>query len=137
LRFPSGSPHDFAKSWTLRGSLGGYGSGRGGGRLTTESGLTPNLSKLRRDGLFQPGCSQSGSLIWTNTTRDAGKRVICDDSQIETAKPFDLCRNAAYPRPTKPSSIIAQVDGSGTAVTEKAFPSIELSADPAAPAKSL
>jgi hypothetical protein len=57
--------------------------------------------------------------------------------QIATAKLFDLRRNVAYPSPTKPSSIIAQVDGSGTAVTEKAFPSIELSADPALPAKSL
>jgi hypothetical protein len=69
--------------------------------------------------------------------------VSCDDGQIATAKPFDLRRKAAYPSPTKPSSIIAQVDGSGTAaltetaVTEKAFPSIELSADPALPAKSL
>jgi hypothetical protein len=71
--------------------------------------------------------------------------VICGTGQIATAKPFDLRRNAAYPSPTKPSSIIAQVDGSGTAavetafpgVVEKAFPSIELSADPALPAKSL
>jgi hypothetical protein len=70
--------------------------------------------------------------------------VICDDRQIATGKPFELRRNAAYPSPTKPSSIIAQVDGSGTtpaltetAVTEKAFPSTELSADPALPAKSL
>jgi hypothetical protein len=46
-------------------------------------------------------------------------------------------RQPRKPRPAKPASIIAQVDGSGTAVTEKAFPSIELSADPALPAKSL
>jgi hypothetical protein len=36
------------------------------------------------------------------------------------------------PSPTNPRAIMAQVDGSGTAATEKAFPSIELSADPAA-----
>jgi len=58
--------------------------------------------------------------------------VICEDGQIATAKPFDLRRNVAYPIPTKPRSIIAQVDGSGTPFTEKAFPSIELSADPRA-----
>jgi len=48
--------------------MGGYGSGRSGGRPTTESGLTLNLSKLFRDGLFRPGSFRSGSLIWTNTT---------------------------------------------------------------------
>jgi hypothetical protein len=53
-------------------------------------------------------------------------------------------RQPRRPKPAKPVAIIAQVDGSGTAateddtaVTEKAFPSIELSADPALPAKSL
>ena len=46
-------------------------------------------------------------------------------------------RHPKNPSPPNPSAIIAQVEGSGTAVTEKAFPSIELSADPALPAKSL
>jgi hypothetical protein len=31
-------------------------------------GWTLTLSKLLRNGLFQPECSRSGSLIWTNTT---------------------------------------------------------------------
>jgi len=53
--------------------MGGYGSGRSGGRATTDSGLTLTLSKLRRDGLFLPNCSQSGSLVWTNTT--TGERI--------------------------------------------------------------
>jgi hypothetical protein len=53
--------------------MGGYGSGRSGGRSTTENGLTLSLSELLRDGLFRPGCFQSGSLIWTNTT--TGERV--------------------------------------------------------------
>ena len=35
--------------------MGGYGSGRTGGRPTTESGLTLTLSKLLRDKLFRPG----------------------------------------------------------------------------------
>ena len=54
--------------------MGGYGSGRSGGRPTTDRwahALT--LSKLLRDGLFRPGCAWSGSLVWTNTT--TGERV--------------------------------------------------------------
>jgi hypothetical protein len=47
--------------------MGGYGSGRSGGRLTTENGLTLSLSKLLRDRLFRPGYAWGGSLIWTNT----------------------------------------------------------------------
>jgi hypothetical protein len=35
--------------------MGGYGSGRSGGRLTTDNGLTLTLSKLFRDGVFRPG----------------------------------------------------------------------------------
>jgi hypothetical protein len=53
--------------------MGGYGSGRSGGRPTTESGLTLTLSKLFRDGLFRPGCAWGGSLVWRNTT--TGERV--------------------------------------------------------------
>ena len=47
--------------------MGGFGSGRSGGRPTTESGLTLSLSKLIRDGLLRPGCAGTGSLTWTNT----------------------------------------------------------------------
>jgi hypothetical protein len=50
--------------------MGGLGSGRSGGRPTTDSGLTLALSKLLRDRLFRPGSFRSGSLIWTNTTTD-------------------------------------------------------------------
>jgi hypothetical protein len=53
--------------------MGGYGSGRTGGRATTDSGLTLTLSKLLRDQLFRPGCAWSGSLVWTNTT--TGERI--------------------------------------------------------------
>jgi hypothetical protein len=48
--------------------MGGLGSGRSGGRPTTDSGHTLALSKLLRDRLFRPGSFRSGSLIWTNTT---------------------------------------------------------------------
>jgi hypothetical protein len=50
--------------------MGGYGSGRSGGRETTDSGLTLILSKLLRDQIFRPGCAWAGSLIWTNTSTD-------------------------------------------------------------------
>jgi hypothetical protein len=53
--------------------MGGYGSGRSGGRPTTESGLTLTLSKLFRDGLFRPGCAWGGSIVWTYTS--TGERV--------------------------------------------------------------
>jgi hypothetical protein len=65
------SPHYFAKYWTLR--MGGFGSGRSGGRPTTDSCLTLDLSQLRRDGFFRPGFAGAGSLIWTNTT--TGERI--------------------------------------------------------------
>ena len=58
---------------TLRGSMGGYGSGRSGGRPTTESGLTLTLSKLLRGQLFRPGCAWGGSIVWTYTS--TGERV--------------------------------------------------------------
>jgi hypothetical protein len=48
--------------------MGGLGSGRSsGGRATTDSGLTLNLSKLHREGLLRPNCFQSGSITWTDT----------------------------------------------------------------------
>ncbi len=53
--------------------MGGYGSGRSGGRPTTEDGLAMSLSKLFRDRLFRPGCAWGGSLVWTNAT--TGERV--------------------------------------------------------------
>ncbi len=53
--------------------MGGFGSGRSGGRPTTEDGLILSLSKLLRDKLFRPGSACYSSLIWTNTT--TGERV--------------------------------------------------------------
>jgi hypothetical protein len=53
--------------------MGGYNSGRHGGRPTTDAGLTLHLDKLIRDRLFRPGRNLAGSLIWTNT--GTGERV--------------------------------------------------------------
>lgn len=47
--------------------MGGYGSGRSGGRPTVEDGLTLDLAKLLRDRLLRPGQAWGGSLTWTNT----------------------------------------------------------------------
>ena len=54
-------------------SMGGYGSGRYGGRPTTDSGLTLSLPKLMRDRLLRPDCAWGGSLVWTNL--NTGERV--------------------------------------------------------------
>jgi hypothetical protein len=51
--------------------MGGFGSGRSGGRPTTSDGLTLDLAKLLRDRLFRPGQAWGGSLVWTNTTTGA------------------------------------------------------------------
>jgi hypothetical protein len=48
--------------------MGGYGSGRSGGRATTEDGLSLSLSALLRDRQFRTGCAWAGSVVWTNTT---------------------------------------------------------------------
>ena len=46
--------------------MGGYGSGRSGGRPTVEDGLTLNLNKLIRERTFCPNQERSGSIVWTN-----------------------------------------------------------------------
>ena len=45
--------------------MGGYNSGRHGGRPTVGSGLTLDLYKLIRQGLLKPGQYRGGSFIWT------------------------------------------------------------------------
>jgi hypothetical protein len=53
--------------------MGGYNSGRYGGRPTIESGLTLDLYKLIRQGLFRPGENLSGSIVWTHV--GSGERI--------------------------------------------------------------
>lgn len=45
--------------------MGGYGSGRSGGRPTVESGLSLDLSRLFKTGWLKPGAWTSGTLRWT------------------------------------------------------------------------
>jgi len=52
--------------------MGGFNSGRSGGRPTPESGLTLNLYKLIRQGL-KPGQRVHGSIVWTRV--GTGERV--------------------------------------------------------------
>jgi hypothetical protein len=70
--------------------MGGYGSGRSGGRATTDSGLTLTLSKLLRDQSFQPGFATSGSLVWTNTT--TGERIGARGRYLGGKVPFGFRR---------------------------------------------
>ena len=53
--------------------MGGYNSGRHGGRPTVGSGLTLDLYKLIRQGLLKPGQYRGGSIIWTRV--GSGERV--------------------------------------------------------------
>jgi len=53
--------------------MGGYNSGRHGGRPAVEDGLTLNLNTLIREGLFCPNQDRRGSIGWTNST--TGERV--------------------------------------------------------------
>jgi hypothetical protein len=48
--------------------MGGYGSGRSGGRPTVEDGLTLNLPRLFKDGWLKPGAWTSGALRWTRVS---------------------------------------------------------------------
>jgi hypothetical protein len=45
--------------------MGGYGSGRSGGRPTVEDSLTLDLRRLFKDGCLKPGAWISGTLRWT------------------------------------------------------------------------
>ncbi len=45
--------------------MGGYGSGRSGGRPTVEDSLTLDLPRLFKDGLLKVGAWTSGTLRWT------------------------------------------------------------------------
>jgi hypothetical protein len=51
--------------------MGGFGSGRYGGRPTVEDGLALNLAKLLRDRLIRPGATVASSLHWRNTKTGA------------------------------------------------------------------
>jgi hypothetical protein len=74
--------------------MGGYGSGRSGGRPTTDSGLTLTLSKLLRDKLFRPGSACYSSLIWTNTS--TGERTGSIGYEAHLGQESDRVRLMAF-----------------------------------------
>src|SRR3712207_847283 len=56
--------------------MGGYGSGRYGGRPTVEGGPTLHLYKIIRDGLLRPGGNSGGTLTWTySITSERGRSI--------------------------------------------------------------
>ena len=56
--------------------MGGTNSGRWGGGPVVEDGLTLDLSKLIRDGLFRPGENRHGTLEWTRkSTHGPAERI--------------------------------------------------------------
>ena len=63
--------------------MGGYNSGRHGGRPTVGSGLTLDLYKLIRQGLLKPGQYRGGSFIWTRV--GSGERVGSVDYEAHMA----------------------------------------------------
>jgi hypothetical protein len=48
--------------------MGGYGSGRSGGRLTVEDSLTLDLRSLFKTGVLKPSTRTSGTLRWTTVS---------------------------------------------------------------------
>ena len=96
---------------TLRGSMGGFGTGRSGGRATTEDGLTLSLSKLFRDRLFRPGCAWGGSLVWTNTT--TGERVGSMSYQAHLGQESGRVRLITRP-PYGTGSSVSRITGSSS-----------------------
>jgi hypothetical protein len=56
---------DFGISKRARVGMGGYGSGRWGGRPTVESGLTLDLSRLLKSGWLKARASTAGTLRWS------------------------------------------------------------------------
>jgi hypothetical protein len=68
---------------TEQKAVGGYNSGRHGGRPTVGSGLTLDLYKLIRQRLFMPGLFRSGSIVWTGVV--SGERVGSVDYEAHMA----------------------------------------------------
>ena len=63
--------------------MGGYGSGRWGGRPTTDDGLTLDLPRLLAQRNFVPGCVVAGTLTWTNTRTGVHVGSIGFESRLD------------------------------------------------------
>ena len=63
--------------------MGGYGSGRWGGRPTTDDGLRLDLPRLLAQRNFVPGCVLVGALTWTNTRTGVHVGSIGFESRLD------------------------------------------------------
>lgn len=50
--------------------MGGFGSGRQGGRPTTDSGLVLDVGRLLRQRILRPGEARTGTILWTYVGSD-------------------------------------------------------------------
>ncbi|GJE59100.1 hypothetical protein [Methylobacterium trifolii] len=66
--------------------MGGYGSGRAGGRPTTQDGLTLDLPRLFKQRSLQPGCTRAGTLTWTNTRTGAHVASIGYGAELDATR---------------------------------------------------
>ena len=55
-----------------RCAMGGFGSGRHGGRPTVENGLTLDINRLIRQQCIVPGNHLAGTLTWGNNVASIG-----------------------------------------------------------------
>src|SRR5271165_6228565 len=62
--------------------MGGYGSGRSGGRPTVEDSLTLDLRRLFKMGWLRPGAGTFGLLRWTTVSTGREKASIGFQSQL-------------------------------------------------------
>jgi hypothetical protein len=79
--------------------MGGYGSGRSGGRPTVQGSLTLDLRRLFKMGLLKPGAQTFGELRWT--WGGAGRKTASMWCQSDLGKDSGYVRlywNSANPR---------------------------------------
>ncbi len=74
--------------------MGGYGSGRSGGRPTVEDGLTVNLPLMLRKGWMRDGATGAGSLTWSRN----GEQFSAIGYSYSLADPNDAWLKLTYTR---------------------------------------
>jgi hypothetical protein len=75
-------------------AMGGFGSGRYGGRPTVESGLALDINRLIRQRWLVPGACTSGALTWSNTV--TGKDVASIGYTASMVDPDDAWVKLRY-----------------------------------------
>ena len=62
--------------------MGGSGSGRWGGRRTTDCAFALNLDRLIRQGQFKPGYAVGGTIVWTRNGEPEPVASICYEAHL-------------------------------------------------------